>query len=484
MYLSFPPTGAWFLMPLGLGALFWCTREHGATLAGFSGLAWAMAFFVPHIEWVSKSVGWAGPWICLALIQACFVSAWAVGNCWLSRWLKADFSRAVLASLTWAGFEQLRGHVPWGGFPWGYAAYGQVDSPLANLAPYGGEVLVSAFVFLIGALFFSIFSSGVHLLVRLALGLICLAAGIFPLAVPTPATPAIGQLTVAAVQGNVSRPVAKAYAREGEVTSSHGEQTRKISQPVDLVLWGEQAADRDPRSNQKAAGIVAGALRAVGVPIVVGAVRYQDGVRYNDHYVAYPDGRIGDTYTKQRPVPFGEYVPGREFLGRFFADVDKIQTDMAPGRGRAVLSVEGKKPVRLAEAICFEVAIDEIVRQGVQEGGTLLAVPTNNSSFGFSAESTQQLQMSRFRAIEYHRAVAQVSTNGVSALILPNGQVAEQSQLFTADALVASLPLQRELTVVATIGGRIQTASMAFALLCWATSAGVVYSRKKRASRA
>ena len=44
MYLAFPPTGAWFLMPLALGALYWCTREHGATVAGLSGLAWSLAF--------------------------------------------------------------------------------------------------------------------------------------------------------------------------------------------------------------------------------------------------------------------------------------------------------------------------------------------------------------------------------------------------------------------------------------------------------
>lgn len=484
MYLAFPPTGAWFLMPLALGALYWCTREHGATVAGLSGLAWSLAFFLPHIEWISKSVGWIGPWVALATIESVFVAVWAIGNCWLTRWLKADISKTIVGAITWAGFEQLRGHMPWGGFPWGYAAFGQVDSPLANLAPYGGEVAVSALTFAIGALAFTAISTGLSLLARLGTVLVCIGLIIFPAAVPMPSASPEGTLTVGAVQGNIARPVEATYAEEGKVTGAHLAQTKALAEPVDLVLWGEQAADRDPRLNRTTGQMVGEAVRSVGVPIVVGAIRYQNGLRYNDHYVAYPDGSFSAPYTKQRPVPFGEYIPFRNILRNWFSDVDRIQTDMAPGAGPAILDVKGLKPVRLAEAICFEVAIDQIVRQGINAGGTLLAVPTNNSSFGFSAESTQQLQMSRFRALEYHRATAQVSTNGVSALILPDGTVAQQSQLFTADTLIAKLPLHSDITPAAKIGGRVQLAAMVLAASLWVISAAVVYTRKSRRNRA
>ena len=46
----------------------------------------------------------------------------------------------------------------------------------------------------------------------------------------------------------------------------------------------------------------------------------------------------------------------------------------------------------------------------------MLVVQTNNATFGYTAESEQQLAISRLRAIEHGRSVVHVSTVGVSAL--------------------------------------------------------------------
>ncbi len=83
--------------------------------------------------------------------------------------------------------------------------------------------------------------------------------------------------------------------------------------------------------------------------------------------------------------------------------------------------------------ICFEVAYDGLVRDTVRAGGEVLVVQTNNATFGWSDESTQQLAMSRVRAIEHGRATVQISTVGVSAVIEPNGVVTQSTELFTAD---------------------------------------------------
>ena len=90
----------------------------------------------------------------------------------------------------------------------------------------------------------------------------------------------------------------------------------------------------------------------------------------------------------------------------------------------------------IGDVICFEVAYDGIVRDAVRAGGEVLVVQTNNASFGMSDESTQQLAMSRIRAIEHGRATVQISTVGVSAVIEPNGAVSQQTGLFTAEQMV------------------------------------------------
>ena len=54
-------------------------------------------------------------------------------------------------------------------------------------------------------------------------------------------------------------------------------------------------------------------------------------------------------------------------------------------------------------------AYDDLVRSAVTTGGEVLIVQTNNASFGWTAESTQQLAMSRLRAVEHGRSTIQVS---------------------------------------------------------------------------
>jgi apolipoprotein N-acyltransferase len=121
--------------------------------------------------------------------------------------------------------------------------------------------------------------------------------------------------------------------------------------------------------------------------------------------------------------------------------------------------------IRLADVICFEVAYDDLVRDGVREGGQLLVVQTNNATFGYSDESVQQLAMSRIRAVETGRAVVHISTVGVSALIAPDGSVLTGSGLFTEDALHAALPLRTEQTLAVRLGAVPELALAALGLL-------------------
>ena len=112
----------------------------------------------------------------------------------------------------------------------------------------------------------------------------------------------------------------------------------------------------------------------------------------------------------------------------------------------------GQGGYRMGTIICFEVAYDEIVRDAVLEGAQVLVIPTNNASFGFTAESTQQLAMSRLQAITTGRAAVQISTVGVSGVIAPDGTVVRRTGLFTADEFVAHLPLRSAITPAVAAG--------------------------------
>jgi apolipoprotein N-acyltransferase len=79
----------------------------------------------------------------------------------------------------------------------------------------------------------------------------------------------------------------------------------------------------------------------------------------------------------------------------------------------------------------------------------VLAVPSNNATFGLSEMTHQQLAMSRIRAVEHDRPVIVATTSGVSATITPDGTVTASTAQFTPDVLVDRTVL-KDTTTLAT----------------------------------
>ena len=158
----------------------------------------------------------------------------------------------------------------------------------------------------------------------------------------------------------------------------------------------------------------------------------------------------GARYVKRHPVPFGEYIPLRSLVRRITGKVDLVPRDFAAGNDVGVLDVG---PVRLGDVICFEVAYDDLVRDVVTGGGRLIVVQTNNATFGRSAETAQQLAMSRLRAVEHGRAVVVASTSGISAIIGPDGALIDSApRLHPRRAVGATCPLRTGTTLATRLG--------------------------------
>jgi apolipoprotein N-acyltransferase len=109
-------------------------------------------------------------------------------------------------------------------------------------------------------------------------------------------------------------------------------------------------------------------------------------------------------------------------------------------------------PAEVGPVICFEVAFDNLVRDAVRAGGDLLAVQTNNATFGLTPMTEQQLAMSRIRAVEHGRTVLVSALAGVSAIIGPDGDIVSRAELYTQDALVGDVQLFDRRTPATSIG--------------------------------
>jgi apolipoprotein N-acyltransferase len=491
LWAAFPDVGAWPLAIVGVALLNAALRRDHAGWNLLVGLVAGLTFFLPHIWWASYATE-AVPWVALSTMEALFFGAFGALWTWARRLplLAPPAAQVAAFAVIFVAVEQWRAEVPFGGFPWGRLAWAVAGAPTGRAAWLGGATLVSLLLAAAGALL----ALAVGRLVTVARDrrrvvvagvMVAVAAALVwgPAALPLPddgsvraveqptsggvvepgdrsvvvdagtATAEAGVLTAGVVQGNVTEPGQGAFANQGEVLDNHLDGTYAIADgagPVDVVLWPEDGSNRDPRTTPDVGRAIDRAARAVGAPILLGAQEYPEtGGRYNLSLLWEPGEGATDWYAKQHPAPFGEYIPLRSFLRIFSDQVDRVTTDMIAGTAPAVVELPVQRldrDVPVATIICFEVAYDEIVRDAVQRGAQALVVQTNNASFGYTAESTQQLAMTRMQAITTGRAAVQVSTVGVSGVVTPDGTLVARTGLFTADHLVADLPLRTSLT--------------------------------------
>ncbi len=67
-------------------------------------------------------------------------------------------------------------------------------------------------------------------------------------------------------------------------------------------------------------------------------------------------------------------------------------------------------------------------------GAALLVNLTNDAWYGMSSAPYQHFSMAVFRAVENRRPVIRAANTGISAFILPNGRILEQSGEFLSRA--------------------------------------------------
>ncbi|MFS0704599.1 apolipoprotein N-acyltransferase [Cellulomonas sp. 179-A 9B4 NHS] len=464
--MAFPDPGWWGAAFAGTALLYLALRRDSARWNALVGLVWGLACFAPMITWAYEAVG-PVPWAALSVLEASYVALFGAAWAWARRghavWRSGPWQLVVLVVL-WVGVEELRGAWPFGGFPWGRLAFSQADSPLAAYTWLGGTPLLSAVVAALGVLLARALLAAREVAAGRTLGALAAVAALVvgALLVPLETGAEAGTLRTGAVQGNVPEPGRlDAFGQRRQVLDNHVAGTRALLDRVapgelDVVLWPENGSDIDPQVDAEAAGLIDAAARDVGAPMLVGTVEYpESGGRYNTAVLWEPGTGVVATYSKQRPAPFAEYIPMRGFVRHFSSAVDLVTRDMIPGTEPGVVPLASERlgrTVLIGDVICFEVAYDGIVREAVREGGEVLVVQTNNASFGWTDESTQQLAMSRLRAIEHGRATVQISTVGVSAVIAPNGAVVQSTGLFTAAQLVATLPLRTSLTPATRLG--------------------------------
>lgn len=445
---AFDPVGLPYLAPAAVAVLVSCLSGRSILAGTGIGLTFGVGFMGLLLRWLGPSIG-TDAWIALVLIEAGWFALLGAGMRIVSRlpgW-------PVWVAAMWTSVELLRGLWPFGGFPWGRLGFSVVDSPWAATLPYVGITGTTFLLVLLGATAVWSLENPPRLAPRrLAVLGGVVGATLVPALVPYN-TVNSGSMTVAVVQGGVPGRGNEVAANHRQVTDNHVEQTQALGRRIDLgvaprpdlVVWPENSTAVDPFLDPVANAGVSAAVEAIGAPVLVGAMvdaPDPDNV-LNQGVVWSAQGPTQERYTKHHPVPFGEYIPFRSVLGGITGRLDQVPRDMLAGAGDQPLLISG---VEVADAICFDIAYDDVVGPQVASGARVVMIQTSNASFIGTSQLEQQFTITRARALETGRSIVVASVNGVSGVIAADGQVVTRAPVREADVLVEEVPLLEGLT--------------------------------------
>jgi apolipoprotein N-acyltransferase len=351
----------------------------------------------------------------------------------------------IVTPFAWVAVELARDRIT--GFPWDLLGVSQVDNLLlTRIAPLAGVMSLSFILAAVNALFTaSIFTRGkkrTFLLAGTAVLAIALQFG-------TPFTrhafaEATDQLAVMMQDNLEVGQMAKSQdyiAPSDEIrvfsTMSHQPTDYSALKQPTVVIWPEAPADLysfDPYFLQQL-GILTRSLNAPGIIGSLGVDRTNQNERgyfkYDSASLFDQNGAFRGRYDKVHLVPWGEYVPFKQFFGYFVTKLTKDAGDMDPGTQRNVFTSAGHS---YGIFICYESIFGDEVRQFTLNGAQVLVNISDDGWYGDTGAPWQHLNMTRMRAIENRRWLLLDANTGITTAIDPLGRTVAQAPRHTRGA--------------------------------------------------
>ena len=464
MALAVPPSNWGALAWVALVPLALVVQRETPWRAGLYGALFGVASLAGMHSWLWQLAA-LNVFNAVALFGylAIYPAVWCAALAWLAR---RRLPWAFPCALLWVLLDGLRSHAGPLALPWDPLAHSQIaDLPVLQLAAWGGAPLVT-FAVCLGnlALAGAWQKRSLPRLAWIATAVAAIHLGGY-LAISDAPSSKGPRLAVIQPANEDAAPAIKL----DRLRSLTREAAR--DQP-DLIVWPESAVNGfafDPALQKSVAEVA----QAVGTPILFGSADYgkfakaaDDAAKRiefkNQAFLVFPDGTTQGPYTKNRLVPFGEYMP---FESRFSWPSWFIPRQRHGIAGDAPGLFQWHNGVRIGVVICWENYFTELARRLAQHEAAVIVQLSNDADFGASAEPAQHNAASILRAVEYGRPWVEVSANGPSLFIDPHGKIIESLGPIGASGwAVRAMPLANSTTFYGRFG----------LLWLWLASAGIL----------
>ena len=432
---ALPPFFCWWLLFLAFGGVFALGHwQNSIKRLSAIGYWFGFGFFAAGFYWVGNALlidavktGWMYPFV--LLLGGGFFGLFTIFPFVLMKFGKSKFSKILLLAAGWFLSAEWLRSVFLTGFPWNPLSSVLAFNPLwLQTLAWWGTYGLSMMIVIIATL------PAVWLVKpnkRNILAPLCsllLISGLYlygDFALVQWGKLNVGeQIRVRLVQPNIPQTmkwsrdsVEKNFAQYIELSRAEGLEN------VDFVIWGETASPFNLAYDLEHRVMAQEAVPPKGYLL---AGMLQDGYDQNTgDYVLYNSlaamdywGQIHDIYGKNHLVPFGEYIPFRQYLPKWIKPVTNMIGQFAQGEKYQTIKLE--KYAEFAPLICYEVIFSgQIVRK--QNKPKWAVVLTNDGWYGISAGPYQHLVAAQMRAVEEGISVVRSANSGISAVINPFG---------------------------------------------------------------
>lgn len=435
------PFGWWWATLAALAVALWLVAQGRGLRAAMVDL-WALGFgyFAFTMRWLIEPFlvepeiyGWMAPFA-LVFMAAGLALFWGAAGGLADRLGRGPVALAIMLTAA----ETLRSLV-FTGLPWALAGHVWIDTPVAQLAASVGPHGLSLLTFGLAAGLARAWPGPWIVIPPAVLTVLWLGLAPGPAAAPAPDAPVVRLVQPNIPQDEKWNPdlIPEQVARVLRLSAGPVGADGLPAPTPDLVIWPETTM---PWLLEDSADLIEAAVDAAqGAPIAMGVQRGEGGFYYNALALVDTEARVAAVYDKHHLVPFGEYIPFGDILGRWgihgLAASDGAA--YAAGSGPAVMVVPGIGTVM--PLICYEGIFAEEVN-AMPERANLLLLITNDAWFGTSVGPYQHLAQGRLRAIEQGIPMVRVANTGISAVIDARGRIIGSLPLGVDGVLDLPLP--------------------------------------------
>ena len=187
-----------------------------------------------------------------------------------------------------------------------------------------------------------------------------------------------------------------------------------------IIIWPETSFEGSiPREKKLLSNISEKILKSKNTTLILGLLRTDEKKVFNSLIFLNSKGDIIHNYDKIKLVPFGEYIPFRQYLGVLTEML--APKDFTSGKLKSNPSIYGFD--NIITLICYEILFtNEIVRR-LSKNTNLLINITNDAWFGKTIGPYQHLALAKIKAVEFGLPLARVANTGISAYVSPYGKI-------------------------------------------------------------